>query len=65
MELNPFTKTKQQNPFKKSADGTLPEPLLVTEKKPFLETATGIAVSIGVLFVSVWVISKAWRTGQK
>lgn len=33
--------------------------------KPFLQTATGIAVSVGVLFVTVWVISKAWKTGQK
>lgn len=32
---------------------------------PFLQTATGIAVSVGVLFVTVWVISKAWKTGQK
>ena len=60
MEMNPFTKTKQQNPFKKSADGTAS-----TETKPFLQTATGIAISVGVLFVTVWVISKAWRTGQK
>jgi hypothetical protein len=36
-----------------------------TTKKPFLQTATGIAVSVGVLFVTVWVISKAWKTGQK
>jgi hypothetical protein len=36
-----------------------------TEKKPFLETATGIAVSVGVLFVTVWVVSKAWKSGQK
>jgi len=34
-------------------------------KKPFLESATGIAVSVGVLFLSVWVISKAWKSGQK
>lgn len=32
---------------------------------PFLQTATGIAVSVGVLFVTVWVISKAWKSGQK
>ena len=38
---------------------------MVEEKKPFLETATGIAVSVGVLFLSVWVISKAWKSGQK
>jgi len=35
------------------------------EKKPFLQTATGIAVSVGVLFLTVWVISKAWKSGQK
>jgi hypothetical protein len=37
----------------------------MAEKKPFLETATGVAVSVGVLFLSVWVISKAWKSGQK
>jgi hypothetical protein len=41
----------------KSADATQP--------KSFFQTATGIAVSVGVLFVTVWVISKAWKTGQK
>lgn len=25
----------------------------------------GVAVGIGVLFVTVWVISKAWKSGQK
>jgi len=34
------------------------------DKKPFLQTATGIAVSVGVLFVTVWVVSRAWKTGQ-
>lgn len=47
----------------KRADAVLPAP----DKKstPFLQTATGIAVSVGVLFVTVWVVSKAWKTGQK
>ena len=36
-----------------------------TETKPFLQTATGIAVSVGVLFLTVWVVSKAWKVGQK
>jgi len=44
--------------MKKRADGT-------TESKPFLQTATGVAVSVGVLFLTVWVISKAWKSGQK
>lgn len=25
----------------------------------------GIAVGLGVLFVTVWVVSKGWRAGQK
>jgi hypothetical protein len=34
-------------------------------EQPFLQTATGIAVSVGVLFLTVWVVSKAWKVGQK
>jgi len=34
-------------------------------KKTFFQTAGGIAISIGVLFATVWVISKAWKSGQK
>jgi len=33
--------------------------------KDLLKSAGGIAVSIGVLFVTVWLISKAWKAGQK
>lgn len=40
-------------------------PATDSKSTPFLQTATGIAVSVGVLFVTVWVISKAWKTGQK
>lgn len=29
------------------------------------QSATGIAISVGVLFVTVWAISKAWKSGQK
>lgn len=36
-----------------------------TEKKPFLQTALGIGVSLAVIFGVVWVASKAWKTGQK
>jgi len=36
-----------------------------TSTPSFFQSATGIAVSVGVLFVSIWVISKAWKTGQK
>lgn len=35
------------------------------EKKNFLGSALGIAVSVAVLFGTVWVVSKAWRSGQK
>ena len=41
----------------KKADGTT--------TPSFFQTATGIAVSVGVLFLTVWVISKAWKSGQK
>ena len=48
--------------FKKAEGDTTATP---TSSTPFLQTATGIAVSVGVLFVTVWVISKAWKSGQK
>jgi hypothetical protein len=35
------------------------------QKKPFLQTALGVGVSLAVLFGMVWVISKAWKKGQK
>ena len=44
----------------KKADGTTS---IATPS--FFQTATGIAVSVGVLFLTVWVISKAWKSGQK
>jgi hypothetical protein len=34
-------------------------------KKNFLGTAAGLAVSLVVLFGTVWVVSKAWQSGQK
>jgi hypothetical protein len=36
-----------------------------TTTKTFLQTAGGVAVSIAVLFATVWVISKAWSKGQE
>ena len=36
-----------------------------TSTKDFFQSATGIAISLGVLFVTVWAISKAWKSGQK
>lgn len=34
-------------------------------KKGFFQSTLGIAVSIAVLFGTVWVVSKAWKVGQK
>lgn len=25
----------------------------------------GVAISVGILFATVWVVSKAWKSGQK
>ena len=35
------------------------------ENKNFFQTAGGIAISLAVLFGTIWVVSKAWKTGQK
>ena len=35
------------------------------EKKGFLSGAVGLALSVAVLFGTVWVISKAWSKGQQ
>lgn len=29
-----------------------------------LKTVGGVALSLGVLFATVWVVSKAWQKGQ-
>ena len=34
-------------------------------KKNFFMTAGGLAISLGVLFGTVYVISKAWQKGQE
>jgi len=34
-------------------------------KNNFLKSAFGIALSVGVLFGTVWVVSKAWKKGQE
>ena len=31
----------------------------------FFTTAGGIAISLAVLFGTIWVVSKAWKSGQK
>lgn len=35
------------------------------DKKKLLTTAVGVTISLGVLFATVWVASKAWKSGQK
>lgn len=35
------------------------------EKKGFISGALGLAISVAVLFGTVWVVSKAWKTGQE
>jgi hypothetical protein len=35
------------------------------DTKKFFGSALGIGVSLAVLFGTVWVISKAWKRGQK
>ena len=35
-----------------------------TTQKSFFQTAGGIAISVAVLFATVWVVSKAWKKGQ-
>jgi hypothetical protein len=32
--------------------------------KNFFKTAGGVALSLGVLFATVWIVSKAWQRGQ-
>lgn len=33
--------------------------------KDFFKSTAGIAISLGVLFATVWVVSKAWKAGQQ
>jgi hypothetical protein len=32
--------------------------------KNLLKTVGGVALSLGVLFATVWIVSKAWQRGQ-
>ena len=34
------------------------------EKKGLISGALGLALSVAVLFGTVWVVSKAWKKGQ-
>lgn len=33
--------------------------------KNLFKTVGGVALSLGVLFATVWVVSKAWQRGQE
>ena len=35
------------------------------QSKNLLGNAIGIAISVGVLFGTVWLVSRAWKSGQK
>ena len=35
------------------------------ENKNFLGGVFGMAISVGVIFGTVWLISRAWKSGQK
>jgi len=35
------------------------------EKKGLISGALGLALSVAVLFGTVWVVSKAWKKGQQ
>jgi hypothetical protein len=37
----------------------------MAQEKGFFQTAGGIAISVAVLFATIWVVSKAWKSGQK
>jgi len=37
----------------------------MADGKSFFQTAGGLAVSVAVLFATIWVVSKAWKSGQK
>ena len=34
------------------------------QSKNLLGSAIGIAISVGVLFGTVWLVSRAWKSGQ-
>lgn len=35
------------------------------EKQGFFKSALGIAISVAVLFGTVWIVSRAWKKGQQ
>jgi hypothetical protein len=47
---------------KRRADGAASTP---TDTQSLTQTIAAVAVSAGVLFLTIWVASKAWKAGQK
>jgi len=45
---------------RRNADGTTTAPA-----QSLTQTVAAVAVSAGVLFLTIWVVSKAWKAGQK
>lgn len=37
----------------------------MADGKKFFQTTGGLVLSLAVLFGTVWVVSRAWKTGQK
>lgn len=37
----------------------------MADGKSFFQTAGGLAVSVAVLFATIWVVGKAWKSSQK
>lgn len=48
---------------RRNADGGTSNP--PTDTQSLTKTVASVAVSAGVLFLTIWVVSKAWKTGQK
>ena len=48
---------------KRRADGAAPA--ASTDTQSLTQTVAAVAVSAGVLFLTIWVVSKAWKAGQK
>jgi len=55
--------TKIQNRIKQKKTKNMAD-TFSAEKPSVIKVVGGIALSLGVIFATVWVISKAWKKGQ-
>jgi hypothetical protein len=37
----------------------------MADGKSFFQSAGGLAISVAVLFATIWVVGKAWKSSQK